>query len=458
MTKNYIYPYIFLFCCILLTSCGDDDNGDPYVPIVITANADTAEVLQTSSVNINVLGNDTNVPSTGTLVAGTAAHGTIVILDQSLTPDDPSDDVLKYTPNGDYYGIDTFEYTICDDRSSCDTGTVTVNILPVSPVTFDITGDLHLNLSEYNFFDGPMKDQIPAYGVIPYEPINQLFTDYAHKKRFVWMPDGESAKYVDDYTLLDFPIGTILIKTFYYDNVQPLNETRIIETRLMIKNETEWIFADYVWNDEQTEATSSLDGSLTMVEWIEDGETKTTNYRIPSESECFTCHKNGGIAAPIALKPQNLNSMYAYMEGEQNQLQKLIDFGYLSDGLPATISTVPDWEDTSLSLRERVHGYIDINCAHCHADLKHCDYRPIRFAFNESADDTNIGICVDPDTFIPGMTKVVDPAVKERSVMYFRMNTTAEEYRMPLLGRSIIHQESVALIGQWIDSLTDECE
>lgn len=457
MTKNYIYPYIFLFCCILFTSCGNDDN-DTYVPIVITANADTAEVLQTESVDINVLSNDVNVPMTGTLVAGTASHGTITVLDPNATPDDPSDDLLRYTPDGDYYGADAFEYTICDDRSSCDTGNVTINILPVSPVVFDITGDPYTNLSEYNFFDGPMKDQVPAYGVIPYEPINQLFTDYAHKKRFVWMPDGTAASYDGDHNLLDFPVGTILIKTFYYDNVLPTNETKIIETRLMIKKETEWIFADYIWNDAQDEAVSDLDGSLVMVDWVEGGETRSTNYRIPSESECFTCHKSNGIAAPIALKPQNLNSMYAYMEGEQNQLQKLIDFGYLNDGLPATINTVPDWEDTSLPLRDRVHGYIDINCAHCHADLKHCDYRPIRFAFNESSDDTNIGICVDPDTEIPGMTKVVAPALKERSVMYFRMNTEAEEYRMPLLGRSIIHRESVQLIGQWIDNLTTECE
>ena len=42
--------------------------------------------------------------------------------------------------------------------------------------------------------------------------------------------------------------------------------------------------------------------------------------------------------------------------------------------------------------------------------------------------------------------------------MYFRLNTAAEEMRMPLLGRSIIHEEAVELIGEWIDGLTTECE
>jgi hypothetical protein len=56
------------------------------------------------------------------------------------------------------------------------------------------------------------------------------------------------------------------------------------------------------------------------------------------------------------------------------------------------------------------------------------------------------------------MVNIVTPSLKERSVMYYRMNTAAEEFRMPLLGRSIIHEEAVALIGEWIDGLTTECD
>jgi len=82
----------------------------------------------------------------------------------------------------------------------------------------------------------------------------------------------------------------------------------------------------------------------------------------------------------------------------------------------------------------------------------------LRLAFHESADDTNLGICVDPDEEIPGMINVVTPGLKERAVMYFRLNTEAEESRMPLLGRTIIHKEAVQMIGQWIDGITTECE
>ena len=294
--------------------------------------------------------------------------------------------------------------------------------------------------------------------VIPYEPISTLFTDYAKKKRFVWMPNNVQATYVADNEHIDFPVGTFLIKTFYYNSVQPDNNTRIIETRLMLKKADDWYFADYIWNDDQTEATFSLDGAFTNIDFLENGVAKSTNYRIPSYVECITCHKSDNNSVPIGVKPQNLNSLYLYADGSQNQLEKLIAEGYLEDNLPATINTVVKWDDEAEPIDLRVRSYIDVNCAHCHSELTYCDYRPMRFAFSETANDENLGICVDPDTEVSGMINIVTPTLKERSVMYFRLNSAAEEYRMPLLGRAIIHEEAVTLIGEWIDGLTNECE
>ena len=91
-----------------------------------------------------------------------------------------------------------------------------------------------------------------------------LFTDYVHKLRYVWMPAGSKASYVSDGEVFDFPEGAVIIKNFYYDNVQPGNTRRILETRLMIKKYGAWIFADYVWNDDQTEAMYNLSGSYAV--------------------------------------------------------------------------------------------------------------------------------------------------------------------------------------------------
>src|SRR5690606_31826953 len=52
-------------------------------------------------------------------------------------------------------------------------------------------------------------------GVLPYDLNTPLFSDYAHKLRTVWMPEGEAARYRADGPF-DFPVGTIFSKTFYY--------------------------------------------------------------------------------------------------------------------------------------------------------------------------------------------------------------------------------------------------
>src|SRR5690554_7582865 len=60
----------------------------------------------------------------------------------------------------------------------------------VNGVNIDLTAVPYNTLSEYQFFDGVLADHMPAEGVIPYEPVSKLFTDYAKKKRFIWMPEG----------------------------------------------------------------------------------------------------------------------------------------------------------------------------------------------------------------------------------------------------------------------------
>lgn len=315
-------------------------------------------------------------------------------------------------------------------------------------------------LSEYRFFVEDMKDQVPNEGVLPYDPISHLFTDYALKKRFVWMPEGTKAQYLEDSLSLNFPLGAVIIKSFYYENVLPDMETRIIETRLLINTQSGWEFAEYVWNDDQTEAYLDLSGSYTDVAWVdEEGETRSTTYRIPAEPECFTCHKNWDVASPIGPKPQNLNKTMQYVDGSMNQLDKWVDYGYLEAGFPADINTVVNYEDVSEPLIERVRAYVDINCSHCHQNGSHCDYRPMRFAFSETDEIVNLGVCVEPDEFVATeLTHIVTPGNTLRSMMYFRLNTTDEQYRMPLMGRTMIHEEGVALIEEWINSLEIECE
>lgn len=344
---------------------------------------------------------------------------------------------------------------------SCKSDDVPSEYIPISPVNYDPQVAPYDMLSEYNFFEGILSDLTPVYGVLPYKPISPLFTDYAHKKRFIWMPDEVSATYQEDSKVFNFPESTILIKSFYYDNVQPDNVTKVLETRLMIKKETEWTFANYIWNDDQTEAFLDTEGSNVDIEWMLDGETKNVNYRIPSEAECLVCHKSSNIPTPIGTKPQNLNSMYSFDDGDQNQLDKWVSMGYLDDSTlpsPDNIQTVVKWDDPTQSLELRARSYLDINCSHCHTENGHCSYRAIRLSFENTSDTENYGECVTPEENIDNTLRhIVSPGRSVRSVMYYRMNTVDDGVKMPLIGRNSIDEEGVELIREWIESLTTQC-
>lgn len=332
-----------------------------------------------------------------------------------------------------------------------------------SPVNFDINEVPYQVLSEYNFYLGNMEDLIPVYGVLPYNLITPLFTDYAKKSRFIWMPKGVSASFVNAESIFDFPTGTVLIKNFYYDNVLPGNSRKIIETRLMIKKPNEWIFANYIWNEAQTEATLDLTGGFVSLEWMQNGTPMSNVYRIPSENECLMCHKFYGNPIPVGPKPQNINSVYNYADGAKNQMDKWFDMGYLDSGYSLQINTVSDWTDATQGLDKRIRSYLDSNCAHCHSEGGHCDYRSLDLSYYLSDSEQNLGICETPQEdisdwvgYVP--SHIVKPQDITNSTMYLRLNTNEESIKMPMVGRNMIHTEFVDLLETWINTLTADCE
>ena len=331
---------------------------------------------------------------------------------------------------------------------------------PSSPVSFDLAQVPYDSLSNYGFFQGALADLQPSGGVLPFAPINALFSDYAHKSRFVWMPQGVSATYESDSSALVFPDGAVLIKTFFYDHVQPDDGRRILETRLLFRRNGSWEFADYIWNEEMTEAVYDMGGRNVPLSFTDDaGTPHDVIYRIPTETECLTCHRKANAPVPIGAKPQNLNSTFTYADGPMNQLDKWTAQGYLGGGLPSTINTVADWTDTSLPLNDRVRGYVDINCSHCHTDGRYCDYRPMRFSWTQTTDPAMLGVCVPPhQPLLPIHSHIVKPGNLEKSLLYYRMDSDLDGIRMPLLGRTLIHEEARQLFEDWILSLTEVCE
>jgi uncharacterized repeat protein (TIGR03806 family) len=326
-------------------------------------------------------------------------------------------------------------------------------------VNFDLDEVPYNTLSEYGFFEGKLGTMRPVPELLPFEPITPLFTDEAEKTRYVWMPPGRKARFNGAHNVLDFPDGSVLLKSFHYNNAQAGGGRRIIETRMLFKRAGQWEIANYVWNSAQTEAYLDLGGSTIPVSWTdEDGDARTIQYRIPSLVECQSCHRRYGANTPIGPEPQNLNGPLWYGTGMSNQLTQWVAHGILQPGYPKDFLTLVRWDDASQDLERRVRSYLDINCAHCHDEGRGCSYRAIRLAYERTEDPVNLGVCVVPEEPIEPFSHLVARGNLGRSAMYHRLTTNDEAVRMPLIGRSIVDEEGAALLAEWIQSLGPPCQ
>ncbi|MGB3142548.1 MAG: Ig-like domain-containing protein, partial [Maribacter sp.] len=100
---------------------------------------DVASTDVNTPVDIDILDNDSGIPTDGTLTTSDPDNGTVQINDNG-TPDDITDDTITYTPIEDFEGTDTFDYTVCDAMGTCDTGTITVTV--GTPVALDVVDDV----------------------------------------------------------------------------------------------------------------------------------------------------------------------------------------------------------------------------------------------------------------------------------------------------------------------------
>ncbi|UWX54063.1 cadherin-like domain-containing protein [Maribacter litopenaei] len=91
-----------------------------------------------TATEIDVLANDTGIPSDGELTVTDPSSGTVTI-DDGGTPADITDDTIVYTPNESFNGTDSFEYTVCDTEGNCDTATVTITV--GTPPVLDVVDD-----------------------------------------------------------------------------------------------------------------------------------------------------------------------------------------------------------------------------------------------------------------------------------------------------------------------------
>ncbi|CAM4350179.1 hypothetical protein EWU23_13190 [Cytophagaceae bacterium 50C-KIRBA] len=315
-----------------------------------------------------------------------------------------------------------------------------------------------MKLSDYGFFKGDLKDQNPQDGVIPYQLNSPLFSDYASKLRFIKLPAESKVAYNAD-SVFQFPVGTAIIKTFYYpkDEANPSAGRRIMETRVLIRQEKSWVALPYIWDEAQTEATLEVAGGSSMVSWKDkQGILKQVNYQVPNMNQCKGCHERSGKMTPIGPSARQVNGEFHYVSGKQNQLDYWAKAGILS-GLPHLneIPALVNYADESKSLDERAKAYLDINCAHCHNPTGPARSSGLYLQW-DSKDKTAYGFMKTPVAAGRGSGNLkydIVPGKAKESILAYRMDSVDPGIMMPELGRKMKHQAGIKLIQDWINSL-----
>ena len=340
-------------------------------------------------------------------------------------------------------------------------------------------------LSDWHVVEARGGKLVLNQGVVPYDLNTPLFTDYAHKLRTVWMPKGTAAKY-DATDTFDFPVGTVISKTFYYPKTADgkagdvarsydsshdfagegldLSKVHLVETRILVHRADGWAAIPYVWNDTQTEANLARTGAVLPLTLVADDKSREDfNYVVPDESQCSSCHAQDWVTRkihPIGPKARHLNRDYHYADGTQNQLEHLTKVGYLT-GAP-TAAQAPrnaNWMDEHAALDARARAYLDINCGHCHNAKGAANTTGL--ALDASApEDRHLGICKPPVAAGRGtgdhLFDIV-PGQPDDSIIAYRMASADPGEMMPELGRSTVHREGVALIKAWIAAQQGGC-
>ncbi|WP_394132643.1 parallel beta-helix domain-containing protein [Shewanella maritima] len=332
------------------------------------------------------------------------------------------------------------------------------------------------NLSDYNLFaDMKNPTDSPNSGGLPYDLNTPLFTDHASKYRFVFVPGGEKASFSANEAF-DFPTGTVITKTFALPantNNRGIGNEDLIETRLLIKRPTGWSALPYVWTSDKADAVLAKAGAIQGKSVVHKGETLDFDYVVPSMNQCKQCHQfkadadSNAVFMPLGPKARHLNRDYPYADGSMNQLSKWQDAGIL-EGVPSLdmVDKVPQFQDgdetgiTTMSdteLMNTAKGYLDINCAHCHRPEGNASNTGLKLEYFRSYDEDagfSHGTCKSPVAYGGGSLGFdIVPGNPEESIMHFRMETNNPGDRMPEIGRSLSHDEGVALIHEWIKRL-----
>ncbi len=314
------------------------------------------------------------------------------------------------------------------------------------------------------------RDHTPAPGVIAYEINAPLWSDGARADRLLALP-GTSRVEIGEGGRWHLPDGSVLARTvsIELERTNPASRRRL-ETQILHLEAGNWRPYSYVWDDAQADATLAEEGgtirTLQVVDRDAPGGVRSQAYRVHARSECSLCHnpwaeKKTTIfgrqsASPLGLSTGQLNRETRRDGASVNQLRLFEEMGLFARPLGASpdgLARTADPYDASANLDRRARAYLQVNCAHCHqngaggtATIWLSDDLPV-------GKMNLVGAKPGQGAFGISDARLIRPGDPEGSVLLYRVAKLGGG-RMPRLGSNSVDERGVALLGDWIASMS----
>ena len=321
-------------------------------------------------------------------------------------------------------------------------------------------------LSETGLFRSVPKHVVePA--LIPYSVNSPLWSDNAHKERFIALPETSQIDFVDEGAW-KFPEGAVLVKTFSLDLEEgnPSSRRRI-ETRLLVFQQNEWVGYTYRWSDDQADAvlveSPGADRTFAIGDPKSSGGRREQVWHYPSRAECMVCHSRAA-GFVLGLSTLQMNREHDYGGVRANQLRTLEHLGVFRVAAPGGGHTgrllqeaeeypaLPDPYNEGGALEQRVRSYLHANCAQCHVAAGGGN-AAMELGFTTTRARTNfIGVRPLHDRFGIEDARLVSPGAPDRSVLLRRVAQRGRG-QMPPLASAVVDEAGVKLLRAWIESL-----
>ncbi len=319
--------------------------------------------------------------------------------------------------------------------------------------------DFPRKLSQTGLFES-VKEQIPAPGVIPYSVNAPVWADGAHIQRFLGLagPSHEQIGY-GGHRGWDFEDGTVAAQTLSLEmEAGNPDSRRPVETRLMTRQEGEWVAYTYMWNDAGDDADlvgrDGMDRKFQIRDAAAPGGVRQRTWRYAARTECMGCHSRAAKWV-LGLNTLQMNRDHDYDGVTDNQIRAWSHIGLFKKAPEKPAAELPrlvNPYDEAADLTARARSYLHANCSHCHVSDGGGNAK-MELEFTSDDEKTDIfDVTPHHGNFNLDDGKLIAKGAPNRSVILYRLSKLGHG-RMPILGSGVVDEAAIKMFRKWIDSL-----